>query len=92
MRLCNIVKPSCIFIFGHIIAFRVPHDAGKRCGIVNVLMKMCGARGALCSPATLLKTAPFDAEFEDFISGPAIWRRNQPKVFFRFSRDRDYKF
>ena len=63
------MKPSCIFIFGHIIAFRVPHDAGKRCGIVNVLMKMCGARGTLCSLATLLKTAPFDAEFEVF-----VWR------------------
>ena len=69
MRLCNIVNPSYIFIFGHIIAFRVPRDAGKRCGIVNVLMKMCGARGTLFSLATLLKTSPFDAEVEVF-----VWR------------------
>ena len=55
MRFCNILKPSYIFIFGHIIAFRVPHDAGKRYVILNMITKMRGARGALCSLATLLK-------------------------------------
>ena len=85
MRLCNTVQPSYIFILGHIIAFRMPHDAGKRCGIVNMLMKMCGARGALCSLATLLKTAPFHAEFEVFRGvasegcagfAPRLWNRS----------------
>ena len=69
MRFCNTVPPSYILILGHIIAFRVHRDAGKRCDIVNVLTKMCGARGALCSLATLLKTEPFHPEFEVF-----VWR------------------
>ena len=69
MRFYNTVQPSYIFIFGHIIAFRVPHDAGKRCCIVDMLMKMCGARGALCSLATLLETVLFHAKFEVF-----VWR------------------
>ena len=69
MRFCNTLKPSYIFIFRHIIAFRVPHDAEKRCNIVNMLMKMCGARGVLCAQATMLKTAPFHPECEIF-----VWR------------------
>ena len=77
-EICNTVQPSSIFILGHIIAFRMPHDAGNRCSIVNMLIKMCGARGALCSLATLLKTAPFHAEF-----GVFVWRgslRNPKKL------------
>ena len=89
MRLV-ILKPSYIFIFGHIIAFRVPHDAGKRCGTVHVLMKMCGARVTLCSLATLLKTAPFDAEFEVF-----VWRgslKNPKKLIVPFRHDYVWQF
>ena len=52
-----VIQCSYIFILGHIISFRMPHDAGKRCGIVNMLTKMCGARGVLCALATWLKTA-----------------------------------
>ena len=86
------MKPSYIFIFGHIIAFRVPDDAGKRCGIVNELMKMCGARGTLCSLATLLKTAPFDAEFEVFV---ALWRgslKNPKKLIVPLRHDYVWQF
>ena len=72
MRFCNTVQPSShIFIFGHIKAFRVHHDAGNRCGIVDMLMKTCGARGVLCSLATLLKNSSFHSEFEVFV---VIWR------------------
>ena len=84
------MKPSYIFIFGHIIAFRVPHGAGKRRGVVNMLMKMCGARGALCSLATLLKTAPFDAEFEVF-----VWRgslKNPKKLIVPLRHDYVWQF
>ena len=74
----NTVQPSYIFILGHIIAFRMPHYAGNRCSIVNMLTKMCGARGVLCALATLLKTAPFHPQFEVF-----VWReslRNPKKL------------
>ena len=90
MRLCNIVKPSYNFIIGHIIAFRVPYDAGTRCGVVNMLIKMCGARGALCSLATLLKTAPLDAEFEVF-----VWRgslKNPKKLIVPLKHDSVWQF
>ena len=45
----------------------MPHDAGKRYNIVNMLTKMCGARGVLCALASLLKTALFNPEFEVFV-------------------------
>ena len=74
MRFCNTVQPSYIFILGHIIVFRVPRDAGKRCDIVDMLMEMCGARGALCSLATLLKTAPCHPRVDVITFKKKFWR------------------
>ena len=48
-------------------AFRMPRDVGKRCGIVDMLIKVCGAR-ALCALATLLETVLFHAKFQVFVS------------------------
>ena len=77
-EICNTVQPSYIFILGHIIAFRMPHDAGKRCGIVNTLTKMCGARGVLCALATWLKNCTFNPEFEVFVRRGSL--RNPKKL------------
>ena len=90
MRFCNTVQPSYIFILGHIKAFRMPHDAGKRYDIVNMLMKMCGARGVLCALATWLKTALINPEFEVF-----VWRdslKNPKKLIVPLRHDSVWQF